>query len=156
MDPIHVYADGAGHQGGATNPVKEISKLINHNKNSYCSLLSLNAQYLGNLTTNLKLLCFGNRAFLKYCGVSRYRKIRIRKAAPLSFSSELASGESDSPLLSNTTTCVQNNQLWIKLQRKKRFRWFWISEEKDLSDSENRHGTSYLTGQLRLNEKNKK
>lgn len=61
-------------------------------------------------TTNLKLLCFGKRAFLKYCGVSRYCKILIRKAAPLSFSSEetnVVTPESFSELflLSNTTTC---------------------------------------------------
>lgn len=58
-------------------------------------------------TTNLRLLCIGKRAFLKYWGVSRYCNIRMRKAALLS-SSELSTTESLSglPLLSNTTTYI--------------------------------------------------
>lgn len=72
-----------------------------------------NAYYqIWGLTTNLKLLCFGKRLFLRYCGVSRYLKILIRKAAPLSYSSESLSSIStlDSStkvlLLSITITCT--------------------------------------------------
>lgn len=53
------------------------------------------------LTTYLRSFCLGNRDFLKYCGVSRYFKIRTRKEAPLSLlSAELIS---KLLLLSNTT-----------------------------------------------------
>lgn len=64
-------------------------------------------------TANLKLLCHGQRVLLRYWGVSRYLKILIKKAEPVSFSSEESGNvKLDSPdeliLLSNTTICTNN------------------------------------------------
>lgn len=56
-----------------------IEGYIRHKKSQY---------YTQSHTTNLTSLCLGKRVFLKYCGVSRYFKIRTKKGASVSLLSE--------------------------------------------------------------------
>ena len=126
MQPTHACANGVEHQAGATYPAKftRYNKLLVHytpiiNKWNALQFIKIRVG-----TTNLKLLCLGKRAFLKYWGVSRYRKILIRKAVPLSFSSELFNSVTlwsftESLLLSKTTTCLFN---WIPQSKYQQFR----------------------------------
>ena len=79
MEPTHAYANGVEHQVVATHPAKKKKKKKTQHKTNFNPLhtntqlnkmhFNLSTKKKKNLhfsTTYLKLLCFGNRAFLKY------------------------------------------------------------------------------------------
>lgn len=89
-----------GASSGGSNPcIQEATRINQHLQETQHAHDAI--MFFSGLTTNFKLLCIGKRRRRRYCGVSRYCRMRTRKRAPLSTSSPLFSTEE---LLSKTTT----------------------------------------------------